>query len=51
MVKTGKIYSLSDLEGCGFEDILKDELRGDTLDWPTGHYTVYRRPPEGEEDT
>lgn len=50
LVKNGRIYSLSDLEGCGFEDILQDELRGETLDWPTGHYTVYRHPPEGDAD-
>ena len=47
LVVNGRIYSLSDLEGCGCEDSLPDELMGATLDWPTGHYTVYRRPPEG----
>lgn len=35
------------LEGAGFEDILRDEADGETMDRPSGDYTVYRRPPEG----
>ena len=48
LVVYGRIYSLSNLEGCGFEDILRDEVGGETMDRPSGDYTVYRRPPEGE---
>ena len=44
----GRIYSLANLEGCGFEDILRDEVAGETVERPSGDYTVYRRPPEGE---
>ena len=51
LVVYGRIYSLSNLEGCGFEDILRDEVAGETMDRPSGDYTAYRRPPEGEEDT
>ena len=51
MVVYGRIYSLANLEGCGFDDILRDEVAGETMDRPSGDYTVYRRPPEGEEDT
>lgn len=50
LVVYGKIYSLSNLEGCGFEDILRDEVAGETIDRPSGDYTAYRRPPEGEVD-
>lgn len=48
LVVYGKIYSLSNLEGCGFEDILRDEVAGETMDRPSGDYAAYRRPPEGE---
>lgn len=48
MVVYGRIYSLANLEGCGFDDILRDEVAGETMDRPSGDYTVYRRPPEGE---
>lgn len=48
LVVYGRIYSLSNLEGCGFEDILRDEVAGETMDRPSGDYIVYRRPPEGE---
>ena len=51
LVVYGRIYSLSNLEGRGFEDILRDEVAGETMDRPSGDYIVYRRPPEGEEDT
>ena len=51
LVVNGRIYSLAVLEGAGFEDILRDEVAGETMDRPSGDYTVYRRPPEGEEDT
>ena len=44
---SGRIYSLAVLEGAGFEDILRDEVDGETIDRPSGDYAVYRRPPEG----
>ena len=50
LVVNGRIYCLAVLEGAGFEDILREELGGETLDRPSGDYTVYRRPPEGEEE-
>ena len=48
LVVNGRIYCLAVLEGAGFEDILREELGGETLDRPSGNYTVYRRPPEGD---
>ena len=51
LVVSGRIYALAVLEGAGFEDILRDEADGETMDRPSGDYTVYRRPPEGEEGT
>ena len=51
LVVNGRICSLAVLEGAGFEDILRDEVGGETMDRPSGDYTVYRRPPEGEDDT
>ena len=51
LVVSGRIYALAVLEGAGFEGILRDEVDGETMDRPSGNYTVYRRPPEGEEDT
>ena len=48
LVVNGRIYCLAVLEGAGFEDILRDEVGGETMDRPSGNYTVYRRPPEGE---
>ena len=51
LVVSGRIYALAVLEGAGFEEILQDEVGGETMDRPSGNYTVYRRPPEGEEDT
>ena len=50
LVVSGRIYALAVLEGTGFEDILRDEVNGETMDRPSGDYTVYRRPPEGEAD-
>ena len=47
LVVSGRIYALAVLEGTGFEDILRDEVDGETMDRPSGAYTVYRRPPEG----
>ena len=47
LVVNGRIYCLAVLEGAGFEDILREELGGETLDRPSGDYTVYRRPTEG----
>lgn len=46
LVVNGRIYCLAVLEGAGFEDILRKELGGETLDRPSGDYTVYRRPTE-----
>ena len=46
LVVNGRIYCLAVLEGAGFEDILREELGGETLDRPRGEYTVYRRPTE-----
>ena len=51
LVVSGRIYALAVLEGAGFGDILRDEVDGETMDRPSGNYTVYRCPPEGEEDT
>ena len=46
----GKLYSIDTLDGAGLEDLLLDATGhgGDTLDNPSGNYTVYRRPPEEE---
>ena len=46
LVVNGRIYCLAVLEGAGVEDILREELGGETLDRPSGDYTVYRRPTE-----
>lgn len=48
----GKLYSIDTLDGAGLEDLILDATgqKGETLDNPSGNYTVYRRPPEGEED-
>lgn len=53
IVLYGKLYSIDTLDGAGLEDMILDATGhgGDTLDNPSGNYTVYRRPPEGEEDT
>ena len=48
LVVNGRIYCLAVLEGAGFEDILRDEVGGETMDRPSGTYTLYRRPPEVE---
>ena len=50
LVVSGRIYAMAVLEGAGFEGILRDEVGGEIMDRPSGNYTVYRRPPEGEED-
>ena len=47
----GKLYSIDTLDGSAFEDLLLNACDGETLGRPSGDYTVYRRPPEGEEDT
>mgnify|MGYP000784867254 FL=1 len=39
LVVNGRIYCLAVLEGAGFEDILREELGGETLDRPSGDYT------------
>ena len=50
LVVNGRIYALAVLEGAGFEDILRNEVGGETIEHPSGDYTVYRRPPEGDAD-
>ena len=50
LVVSGRIYALAVLEGTGFEDILRDEVDGETMDRPTGDYTVYCRPPEAKDN-
>ena len=47
LVCNGYIYSIDTLEGAGLD--FGDYMRGERLE-PHG-YKVYRRPPEGEEDT
>lgn len=49
VVLYGKIYSIDALDGSGFEELLLDAMSGETIDNPTGTYTVYRRPPNGKE--
>lgn len=46
----GKLYSIDTLDGSAFEDLLLNACDGETLGRPSGDYTVYRRPPEGEEN-
>lgn len=50
VVLYGKLYSIDALDGAGFEELLLDAVGhdGDTLDNPSGTYTLYRRPPEQE---
>ena len=50
LVVSGRIYALAVLEGAGFEDILRDEVGGETMDRPSGNYTVYRCPPEAKDN-
>lgn len=52
VVLYGKLYNTETLDGAGFEDLLLDVIGhgGDTLDNPSGTYTVYRRPPEGDDE-
>lgn len=51
IVLYGKLYSIDTLDGAGLEDMILDATGhgGDTLDNPSGNYTVYRRPPEGDD--
>lgn len=50
VVLYGKLYSIDTLDGSAFEDLLLDATgHGDTLDNPSGNYTVYRRPPAESE--
>ena len=50
VVLYGKLYSIDALDGTGFEELLLDAVGhgGDTLDNPSGTYTLYRQPPEQE---
>lgn len=49
VVLYGRLYSIDTLDGAGFEELLLDAMSGETLDNPTGIYTVYRRPTNGKE--
>lgn len=46
----GKLYSIDMLDGSAFEDLLLDACDGETLDRPSGDYTVYRRLPEAKDN-
>ena len=49
VVLYGRLYSIDVLDGAGLEELILDAgCRGETLDNPSGPYTVYRRPPEQE---
>ena len=52
VVLYGKLYSIDVLDGAGLEDLLLDATGtgGDTLDNPSGNYTVYRCPPKENTD-
>ena len=52
VVLYGKLYSIDALDGAGLEDLLLDATGtgGDTLDNPSGKYTVYRCPPKENTD-
>lgn len=56
VVLYGKLYAIDTLEGAGFEEMLLDACQGETLDRPSGTYTLYRsqsgmkgRPIDAEE--
>lgn len=44
VVLYGRLYSIDTLEGAGFEEMLLDAIGngGETLDIPSGNYTLYR---------
>lgn len=44
LVYHGQIYSLSSLEGAGFENLLLDCMKGEDMNQPSGKYQVYREP-------
>ena len=44
LVYHGLIYSLSSLEGAGFEDLLLDCMKGEDINQSSGKYQVYREP-------
>lgn len=48
VVLYGKFYSIDTLDGAGFEELLLDATGhgGESLDNPSGTYTLYRRLPE-----
>ena len=50
VVLYGKLYSIDVLDGAGLEELLLDATGGDTLDNPSGKYTVYRCPPKENTD-
>ena len=41
VVLYGKLYSIDALDGAGLEELLLDAVSGETLDHPSGTYTVY----------
>ena len=52
VVLYGKLYSIDVLDGAGLEDLLLDATGtgGESLDNPSGKYTVYRCPPKENTD-
>ena len=44
LVYHGQIYSLSSLEGAGFENLLLDCMKGEDMNQPSGKYQVFREP-------
>ena len=42
IVVDGLLYSISTLEGAGFEDMLQDAVRGEDVERPSGSYRLYR---------
>ena len=44
LVYHGQIYSISSLEGAGFENLLLDCMKGEDMNQPSGKYQVFREP-------
>lgn len=44
LVYHGQIYSISSLEGAGFENLLLDCMMGEDMNQPSGKYQVFRQP-------
>ena len=50
IVVDGLLYSISTLEGAGFEDMLQDAMvRGEDIERPSGDYKLYLQQPQSEE--